>query len=146
MSSDTANFRDFTKKRPPIYFIIDEDRFDCHKALSAVDLQKALERFRDSKSDGSDVTADNVMQKILSALELLLKPDSFTKFHVALYDETREEPIGLDQLKDIFEWLIEQYTQRPTSPLADSSDSSKSVNGGMSSPDGVLPLEWTPSN
>jgi hypothetical protein len=142
--SETAIFRDFSRKRREIFFTIEEERFDCRKALGAADLQQAMLKFKSARSEGEDVTAENVLAKISAALELLLLPDSHARFMAAVLDRDREEPIDLGQLTEIFQWLIEQYTVRPTEALSDSSTSSSTDNAGTASLDGALLPESIP--
>lgn len=143
--TETAIFRDFSRKRRPIFFIIDDERFDCRKALGASILQDAMTKFRGARSEGDDITAENVFAKISAALELILMPDAHTRFMGAVLDRERDEPIDLQQLTEIFMWLIEQYTIRPTEALSESSTTSKIDNAGTDSPAGVQQLELTPS-
>lgn len=144
--SETAIFRDFSRKRRPIYFVIDEERFDCRKALGASVLQDAMGKFKSARAEGDDITAENVLAKVSAALELLMLGESHTRFMAAVLDRDREEPIGLDQLTEIFQWLIEQYTARPTEALSESSTTSSTDNAGTDSPAGAQQLELIPSN
>lgn len=146
MSSNSAIFKDFTQKRRPISFGIDGEEFHCHKALGAETLQEAMLRFRDTKEDGSDITADLIMDKMFSALELLLKEESFIRFKAIIKDKDRDEPVDIFQLKDIFSWLIEQYVQRPTEAFSGSLISPENANAGTSSPDGAQLEASTHSN
>lgn len=139
--SETAIFRDFSRKRRPIFFTIDEDRFDCRKALGAADLQDAMMKFKGARAEGDDITTENVLEKISMALEILLLPESHKRFIEMIMDRDREEPIDLVQLTEIFQWLVEQYTARPTQALSDSSTSLKTDNAGTDSPDGAPLLE-----
>lgn len=137
--TETAIFRDFTKKRRPIYFMLNDERYDARKALGAAELQEAMLKFRTVKGaeDEADVTAENVMEKLSGALELLLLPESHVRFMAALKNPNAEEPIDMDQLKDIFLWLVEQYTQRPSQALSDSSNSQETASAGTDSLAGV---------
>jgi hypothetical protein len=137
MSDEAVIFRDFSRKRRPIFFTIDEERFDCHKALGIAELQEAMSKFRSARDEKEDVTAENVLHKLSAAMSILLKPESHTRFMDALFDQTREEPIDMEQLTEIFHWLIEQYTRRPTQAVPDSSNSSQDGNAGTDSPDGA---------
>lgn len=143
--SENANFRDFSKKRRPIYFMIDEERFDCRKALGAAVLQEAMSKFKSARSEGDDITAETVLAKLSGALELLLLGDAHARFMAAVLDRDREEPIDLPQLTEIFTWLIEQYTVRPTEALSDSSPSSRTDNAGTDSLAGAQQPELIPS-
>ena len=141
--AETAIFRDFSRKRLPIYFTIDEERFDCRKALGAELLQDAMLKFKGAREDGGDITADNVLTKISDALEILMLTDSHKRFMAAVTDRDREEPIDLGQLTEIFQWLIEKYTARPTEALPNSLTSSENGNAGTDSPAGVQLPEST---
>jgi hypothetical protein len=142
---ETAHFRDFSRKRLPVYFVIDGEEFHCRKALGAELLQDAMIKFKDAHADGGDITAVNVLEKISDALEILMFEESHARFMAAVKDRQREEPIELGQLTEIFQWLIERYTARPTEALPDSSNSSETDNAGTDSPAGVQLPESTPS-
>lgn len=146
MANETATFRDFSRKRPRIFFAIGDDEFDAYKALTPAKLQEAMHKFKGTKEEDGEVNVDNIMEKLAGALGLLLKPESFTRFVAAMNDEERDEPIDVPQLTDIFQWLIEQYTSRPTQALDDSSTSSKIDSAGTDSLDGAQQLELIPSN
>ena len=139
--AETTTFRDFTRKRPRIHFAIGEEEFDARKALPPARLQDAMHKFRGANVE--DTTVDNIMEKLTGALELLLQPESYTRFVAAMNDEARDEPIDVPQLTEIFQWLIEQYTARPTEALPDSSTSSSNGSAGTDSPDGLQPAEST---
>lgn len=134
--SDIATFRDFSRKRSRIYFAIDGEEFDARKALAPKRLQEAMLTFR-ATQENEEVTAETVMDKLKAALKLLLKEESYNRFVVIMDDDERDEPIDVPQLTDIFQWLIEQYSQRPTQALSDSSTSSETDSAGTDSPAGA---------
>jgi hypothetical protein len=141
--SETTTFRDFSRKRPRIHFTIDGEEFEARKALTPARLQDAMTKFRGAKGEDAEVSATNVMEKLTGALELLLKAESYERFVMAMADEDREEPIDVPQLTEIFTWLIEKYSMRPTEALDNSSTSSKSANAGTGSLDGAPLPELT---
>lgn len=141
--SETVAFRDFSRKRPRIFFTIDGEEFDARKALPPVKLQEAMVKFRGTKGD-DESRVDNIMEKLAGGLELLLKPESYGRFLILLNDDERDEPVDVLQLTEIFQWLIEKYTVHPTQALSDSSTSSETDSAGTVSPDGVQPPESTP--
>lgn len=143
-SNEPAIWRNFSKKRPPIYFELNDQEFHCRKALGAADLQDAMLKFRNAKADGSDIAPENLMERLGQALEVFLLPESFQRFMALITDKTAEEPVDIYQLMEIFQWLTEQYTQRPSGASADSSTSPETVDAGIASPVGALPLELTP--
>lgn len=143
---ETAIFRDFSRKRLPIFFTIDDETFHCRKALGAELLQEAMLKFKGAREDGGDITAANVLEKISDALSILMMVESHARFMAAVKDRDREEPIDLGQLTEIFQWLIEKYTARPTEALPGSSTSLETDNAGIDSPAGVQQLELIPSS
>lgn len=143
--SETVSFRDFSKKRPRVYFGIDGEEFDARKALGPKRLQRAVTAFRGSqKAEGDEVDVDAAMDKLIMALQLILKEESYVRFIALMDDEERDEPIDVPQLTEIFQWLMEQYSQRPTEALSDSLNSSSTDNAGTGSLDGALQLELIP--
>lgn len=54
-----------------------------------------------------------------------------------------EDPFGLDNLLEILQWVIEEWSNHPTKPSSDSTSSSE--NGGTSSTAAALPSESTSS-
>lgn len=142
--SETTTFRDFSRKRPRIHFAIDGEEFDARKALPPQRLQEAVHKFRGAQSEDEETATANVMAKLTGALELLLKPESYQRFLIAMADEERDEPIDVSQLSEIFTWLIEQYSLRPTEALSESSNSSSTDNAGTDSPDGAQQPELIP--
>lgn len=139
--AETVMFRDFSKKRPRIFFTIDDEEFDARKALPPAKLQEAMIKFRGAKTEDDESAMEHIMEKLTGGLELLLKPDSYVRFLALMNDEEREEPIDVPQLTEIFGWLIEKYTGHPTQALPDSSTSSETGSAGTVSPDGVQPPE-----
>ncbi len=142
--TETTVFRDFTVKRRRIHFVIDGEEFDARKALSVAKLQAAMTKFRSAQGEVEAVTADTILEKLSGALELVLKPESYQRFIIMMNDEDRDEPIDVPQLMDIFQWLIGQYSVRPTEALPDSSTSSETDNAGTDSPAGAPHQVSTP--
>lgn len=142
-----ANFRDFTKKRPEIYFDLNGERYHCRKALTPKKLQLAMRAFRSIKSefdavvDTSDAAekAENtdLLGKIAGVLIHFLKVDSFDRLNAALNDDEPDEPIDVEQLMEILKWTLETMTGRPTTPSPDSTDTSPSDGTGTSSTAGA---------
>ena len=121
--------RDFTRKREPVWFTLDDQRYDCYPALPLEDLQA----FAAAMSDG--VTALNVVEKINDIMRLTLKPASYEVFVVRMAD--RNDPLDVQQLFEIAEWLVETYTKRPTAQPSSSSNGSPSGDAGSSSTAGA---------
>lgn len=131
--------RDFSKPRDPIYFTLDDERFDAAPAIPGETLAEFATRF-----SGEDETSRPPMEQVqayLSALELVLVPESYARFRARLSD--RERPVELDQATDVILWLMEQYGQRPTQPSSPSSDGRPVPEPGTSSTDPVRPVGAT---
>lgn len=133
--TEQVHFRDFTKKRSPVYFMIDEQRFDCVKGLSPKKIQTLLTTVR----GGNTVDETNIIDRLEQVLALVMVGDSFERFKVLLDDD--EAPIDVDQLIDIFHWIVEVYTGRPLTGSPDSSTSSQSDESGTSLTAGAPPAE-----
>jgi len=106
--------KDFTKKRTPITFRVDEDTFEAAPAIPAEVLTDFAVKFADVES----LPALKRVEALAEVLEMILKPASFELMKSRMKD--KEQPIEIDQLNDIIAWLMEQYGQRPTQPLPDS--------------------------
>lgn len=161
-----AHTRDFTKKRMPVYFTIDDVRYNCYKALDldqlrrfaqmAQSLSSFVKSVQNEDADVEDKLAESadaasaVVDKILDLMKIVMKKVSFAVFatKVSPTDADREdddfEPIDPVQLMDIVQWLMGIYTKRPTQPSSISSDGSTSDDGGSSSTAGASPGESVP--
>lgn len=159
---DTANFRDFTKKRPPVYFILNGDeRFNCYRAISPKKLQRAMNAFRGIQAETKDgIDEGNVVAllgRISNTMIFFLKPESYERFEKLVNppdedevdgeDDSDEKLVDVEQLVDILTWLLgEVYSTRPTKPSSDSSTTSPSDGTGTSSTAGAQPKESIPSS
>lgn len=142
--SETVHFKDFTKKRVPVRFKIDDDVFECVTALLPAALQEIVTKFR-----GEEFTealksrdVDRVMKGISEIFEIFLLEDSYAVFTPRLSDP--KNPIDIHQVIEIVEWIIEAYVSRPTEPSPNSSTGSELVDGGTSSTAGASPDESIP--
>lgn len=163
--ADTAIFRDFTKKRPPVYFNIGDEKFHCFKALGPRRLQRAINAFREVQTQSKEgVTEGNVgqlLERITNTMIFFLKPESYKRFDALVRREDEDElendiedvadddyePVDVYQLIDILTWLLgDVYGARPTKPSSDSSTTSESDDGGTSSTAGAQLEESIPSS
>jgi hypothetical protein len=147
--SEEIHFRDFTRKRKPVRFKIDDDVFVCVPALGTEDIQELVTVFRGTQSD-DDSESDEVgktavvIGKIREAFRLFLLPDSYEVFVHRLGD--RKNPIDPLQLLEIVQWIVAIYTKRPTEPSPTSSTGSEIDDGGTDSTAGAQPKELDLSN
>lgn len=139
--TDTANFRDFTKKRAEIYFFLNGEKFDCRKALTPKKLQAAMRSFKSIKAEFETITTagldeDNtpdLLAKIADVLVHFLKAESFERLQLVLNEDEPDEPVDVQQLMEILQWVLEKITGRPTTPSSESTSSSPSDGTGTSS-------------
>lgn len=128
----TPDVKDFTLARTDVRFRIGSDIFYC-----APDIP-----FRMVADIGSMASSDvgtSSYEKFLIFLRGIMHPDSAARFQERL--DSLEEPIGIQQIKALMPWLLEQYGLRPTEPSSESV--SGSGDGDMSSTDSVSPMEST---
>lgn len=140
--TDTAHFRDFTKKRPPVYFHLNDERFDCAKAINPKKLQRAMNTFRGLKTDiEKGVDESNVadlLDRISDTMVFFMKAESYERFHALINDEDADEPVDHEQLVAILTWLLgEVYSARPSKPSSDSTTTSPIDGTGTISTDGA---------
>ena len=156
---------DFTIKRDPIQFRVDDDVFSAPAMISPVTLRKAAEMHgRLAEVSGDEATqAAAAIDLIGDLMRVLMPGPSGRRFVERLRSEgrpadlddnpPREEPdppvISLtEQAIPALYYLLERYGLRPTVPSSPSLDgstdgSTNSPSDGISSTDGVLPIAST---
>jgi hypothetical protein len=135
MADQEVRFRDFSKKHIPIYFMVDDDRFDCVKSLSPIKLQEFIRTVRKNSTDES-----NAIDKVLEAMKMILLPPSYERFIERMQGDD-DNLIDMEQLGQITEWALEAYTGRPLAVSSTSSPQSVNAGSGTSSMDGAQPTE-----
>ena len=166
MTQPRPHTRDFSKKRAPVYFTIDDIRYDCFKALdlnqlaafagltkNLGDITKDFENEEPESSDAAQHAAERsteAIDKIANLMKIVMKKASYLTFISRLRpsEEEREaddfEPIDHTQLLDIVRWLMEVYTGRPSKPSSTSSTGLETDDGGTSSTAGASLEELVP--
>lgn len=129
MSSDNVRFRDFSKKRTPVNFILDNgtaegERFECYPALALPSLQEIT-------TIAEAMTAENATESFAEFFRVVLQPESADRMENKLKD--RMNPLDPEQANDVMSWLMEVYGLRPTQPSSDSSDGSPTGDAGTPS-------------
>jgi hypothetical protein len=138
--------KDFTKSRSsaPLEFKIDGDVFqavptlNAEQQIQAVSLMNnigvaeldglALQNIDGSSATLSDVEraraiatdANKAVLTMMTMLDELLLPASAARFAERMKSKT--EPIDLEQAMGVFQYLISEYGDRPTTPLSSSSN------------------------
>jgi hypothetical protein len=131
--------RDFSRKRKRLTFTIDDDIFEAAQAMPAETYAEFVATY--TGVDDEAGTRD-IYKAMSAALQLVLLPESFTRFDERLRD--RANPIDLEQLTDVILWLMGEYGMRPTQPSQPSSDGPASPESGTSSTENTQP-EASPS-
>lgn len=119
---------DFSIARPPIKFKIDGDVFDAYPEVPALILMEFSAKSAAAVDRADDQAA---MDEMVDSLKLVLKPESAALF----IDRMRnyENAIGIEHVKKVIPWVLEQYGLRPTEPASDSSDTPPSQGNGTTS-------------
>jgi hypothetical protein len=121
---DVNGVRDFTIKRDPHQFRIDDDVFKAPAIISPIALTK-LSKLHGEMGDAAQISAniEATLQRVGDMFTILLPGPSGQRFKQRLLSE--EEPIDLQQqaLPALY-WLLERYGMRPTQPSSPSPDGS----------------------
>lgn len=140
--------RSFTVKREPIELELGGDLFTAPAVIPPAvlgDLLDAGERIAESQEVAGLSQRDQLeqMMKILDEVfALVLIPESVPLFHERLFSRTN--PFDLvNELIPAVEWLVEEYSDRPTGP---SQPSSTGASGGQSSSTSGAPAEGSTQN
>jgi hypothetical protein len=134
--TEIKRHRNFTKrnKQEPVSFTLDNDTFQCVRKMP-VEFTKKISRLK-------DVTGTVERLELFSGLLTdLLQDESLELFNKRLGD--KKDPIDVEELSEIIEWLIEVYTGRPLELSQESVPGSMTntiVNVGTSLTDGA-PVE-----
>jgi hypothetical protein len=132
----STRFKDFSKKREPVEFQIDDDIFTAPSILPVPSMQELAE-----VANAIKVETDNakLFQRITEVFDAVLTETSAKRFRQRV--TSKEEPIDVEQLVDIMLWLLEEYGLRPTQPSSDSSNGALSVTSGTLSTAGAPAVE-----
>lgn len=120
----TEEMRDFSAPRTPITFRIDGDVFTAMPALPAL----TLIEFADTGErmwDGGEEDRSKLFAKLF---RMCLTDESAERFVDRLTDRTN--PIDINQVNDVVDYLMERYGLRPTVPSGSSSAGSDSPDAG----------------
>jgi hypothetical protein len=132
--------RDFSRKRKRVHFVIDDDTFDATPAIPADLLVEFGVRYEQAASAES---LPEQFELLTGVLELVLLEDSYALLRKRMKD--RHNPVELDQLNDIIEYLMSEYGLRPTQPSPDSSDGQPNPESGTNSTETTQPEASTSS-
>ena len=129
-----SEIKDFSKKRNRILFRIDDDVFEATPAVPADTMISFAKRF--TVSDPTQMTVEQQLNVFTDVLGDVLLPESMDRMRARMGDKAN--PVDLDQLDSIIQWLFEEYGMRPTPAPSDSS------NGDADRAPGTTSTESTP--
>jgi hypothetical protein len=118
--------RDFSKQRERIAFEVDGDVFEAAEAIPAQELVEAVTLL--NGINPKVATPQEQITAFQTFMEMCLFPESYERFVYRMGNKAN--PIDIDQVNAIAEWLVEQYGMRPTEPSAASSSGSPSLESG----------------
>lgn len=126
--TDDVRFKDFTKKRKPVFFTVEGERFDCYAAIALPSLQEIVEVSR-------NFSTETAVESFAAFFAIVMEPENAARMEVLLRD--KKNPLDQEQAVEIMQWLLEVYGLRPTQPLSESSPGSPTDNAGTPSEAGV---------
>jgi hypothetical protein len=125
----TEEMKDFTRPKRAIKFKVDDDVFDAVPEIAAGLVVQFAEEAE--LIDKNDVKPGELIGVMTNLFQYVLPPESSTRLITRLTDP--KNPIGLERVLEIIQWLLEQYGLRPTEADSDSSDGVLSPVDGTSS-------------
>lgn len=131
--TEIQRHRSFTKKNKhePVTFELDGDMFECVRKMP-VELTKQISGLKNAESTAAR------LDMLVNMIRNLLRDSSLELFNKRLND--KDNPIDIEEVGEITEWLVEVYTGRPLVPSEGSVNGSTIetiVNVGISSTDGA---------
>lgn len=109
MTDSTAkrhrSFGGHKKKATPLSFELQGETFKCYPRMTGA----ALIDF------AAAATSDDTSRSTAATLEFfegVMKPEEHKRFDEFIRDPDKE--IEIDELAEVVEWLVEEYTNRPT--------------------------------
>lgn len=130
--------KDFTLPAKPKRFKIDGDVFEAVSEIP-IGLLGDLGDLRTALPGTSSI--DQTMSMMGKVFSVILTDESCERFMARTKDKTN--PIGIQHMMPVIEWLLEAYGLRPTQPSSSSSDSSDEMDDSTNSTDGASVEELT---
>jgi len=130
-SNGVVEIKDFTVSVPQTRkFRIEPDVFE---AVAEIPIGSYVEltKLRGNLAAGD---FDGLMSQIKTFFSAILLDDSFERFWSRLTD--KKNPLGIQHILPLMEWLMEGYGLRPTQPVSSSSSNSEEA-GSTTSTDGA---------
>lgn len=124
-----SEIKDFTKKRKQIQFRVDDDVFEAAAAVPAEVMISFAEGFSSMNPD--NMNPGEIVGALRKVIEVVLAPSSLARFQERMRDTAN--PIDMEQLDEIVQWLFEEYGLRPTIEPSGSSNGDSSLVSGITS-------------
>ena len=131
-TSAITTIPDFSIRKPPRQFRIDSDTFHVPAVLPAA---VAVEFSRMTKMNPNEQ-----FLAIGEVLDIVMLPESAELFARRMRDPSN--PIGVEHIAEVVQWLMQEYGDRPTQPSSDSQASPMTT--GTPSTAGAPLVESTP--
>jgi hypothetical protein len=128
-----SEIKDFTRRRKAPQFRIDEDLFTAVAAIPAEEMISFAEQI--TTADPTQMSPREQVSLLRKTLENMLVPESLLRFQQRMADKTN--PIDMEQLNDVVEWLFEEYGLRPTTGSSSSSSGGSPPVPGITSTDSM---------
>lgn len=166
-SAAGAEVPDFTKRRPPIQFVIEPDTFRAPPVLGGFAIKKIAKMYGGldlGALDGAE-GAQAAIEVIADLMKVLMPGEHGRRFAERLLSDgdpgdpdadppVPPSPVPIDLMGEAvpaFMFLIERYGLRPTvpssvSPTGSTGSRTADPNAGISSTDGASPTELTTPN
>lgn len=130
-----VQFKDFTSQLSTVRFKVGDYIFDALPVIPLGAIEE-LATLSEGIKSGSNTSR---LEQIVKFFEIVLTDESAAKFRLMAQD--RKSPLGLKQIKDIMEWIMEVYGLRPTQAPSDSLDGSDGEETSTPSTDGAPETE-----
>lgn len=124
-----TEIKDFSKARKQLRFRIDDDVFEASPAIPAEVMISFAERF--TSADPTKLTVKEQVGIFRDVLEIVLLPESMARMRERMADQG--QPVDIEQLDQIIQWLFEEYGMRPTQESSSSSSGDSPPVPGITS-------------
>lgn len=132
-------YKKFSPKKKsvePVVFELMEERFTCVSNIPAGVLIK-LSNFQTSDGTDDQSPNTNLLQQVVDFIESVMVDGDIPRFRTILNSKDLEVPF--DELVEIMNWLIEEYSDRPTKQPSSSEDGPQLTGNGLTD-NSQLPL------
>jgi len=99
----------------PLTFDLGGEEFNCYAEVQG---KTILDIMKVAAAGDEESRGVLMAVSILDFFEKVMPPEEYTRFEALMEDPKRIVP--MDTLSEIMQWLIEEYTDRPTPPSSDS--------------------------